>query len=99
MIRFTVFLMLAVGAQAGWIIDQTTRSDEKVRITVGKSDWKETRGEKDLIADFADDMVFVVDHQAKTVAKISLDQYLEREAAEQHHDTEKSNGPDKNWRR
>ncbi len=40
-------------------------------------------------------MVFRVDHQAKTVAKISLGEYLEKERADQHHEEEKSNGPDR----
>ncbi len=95
MIRFVILVVLAGSARAGWIIDQDTRSDEKVRIVIGKSGLKETRGKRDLIADFADDMVFRVDHQARTVAKISLGDYLEREAADRHHDPEKSNGPDR----
>ncbi len=95
MLRFAILILLAAAAQAGWIIDQSTRGDEKVRIVIGKSDWKETRGKRDLIADFADDMVFRIDHQAKTVAKITLKAYLEKQAAEQHHDAEKPNGPDR----
>lgn len=92
---FPIFLILAGGVRGGWIIDQHTGVDDSVRILIGKSDWKETRGAEDLIADFAEDMVFRVDHRAKTVAKISLSRYLEKEATEQHHDAEKANGPDR----
>jgi hypothetical protein len=95
MTRFTVLLILAVSAHGGWIIDQHTGYDESIRILIGESGWKETRGEEDLIVDFAEDMVFRVDNRTRTIAKISLDRYLEKEAAGRRHEPEKANGPDR----
>lgn len=80
--RIAVIAALAAPAllRADWIIDQDANY-YKMRFTIGQSALKRSiiennRVTKDLIVDFAAGAVFQIDHEAKTVARATLDEYL-----------------------
>ena len=78
-------LLLAQTARPQWIVEQKFGGD-RLREAIGKSALKESwfDGDKlqlDTIVDFAAGTLTKVDHEKKTIARISLAEYLEKESA------------------